>query len=442
MFGLVYGGTAVLLSSVVGYWVSETVHAVVIRWYYMFCQPLLISVLLTAASLSLGAIPQSGVVVNTHFSGVLLPNTGDESQLEALTIKIQTQLLVAGILSIFVCGFQFCSMFAAFKLHLGMIQHNLADSNSGKKTTVEASKGYFGISGLLSSAFDAVSHRTLQDRASIIWAIIMGIYNIFFNGTYVILAAHFAVEKNGHNTSWAAVVWRDFSRADDRYIRGDSFLISSCALQAIITGPLLLIYAWATFVRAPFRHVSGITSCLLILTCQVLFYAIEIDGGLKNIHKENTADLIGVFLSGCIFLILFPFLVLMKEILSSSASSSRADTYELIVGLDMEAPSHVENMWGADGCSVASDSTAPTIRRNSITRSMMPAKTSILDCENSKVALNAALSPGKGFSPERSIRSEKNSPPSIQSDNLGVGVDNVLPKMPRSRSSSSVAMVI
>ena len=54
------------------------------------------------------------------------------------------------------------------------------------------------------------------------------------------------------------------------------FIKSSGTILALFVGPLLLIYAWATFVFAPYRHVLGILASILQINAGVMFYLIEI----------------------------------------------------------------------------------------------------------------------------------------------------------------------
>jgi len=47
-------------------------------------------------------------------------------------------------------------------------------------------------------------------------------------------------------------------------------------MRAIVCGPLLLFFAWATFVRAPHRHVVGIIATSIIVYAQALYFAVAL----------------------------------------------------------------------------------------------------------------------------------------------------------------------
>jgi len=332
IFGLIYGGVAILLCAAAGLWVSETSRAIVAKFYYKICQPLLIAVLLVVTSVSLGSIPGSGVVVNSHFSSLLLPHS-DTSE-EDVVLAVQTQLLVAGILSVFVCLFQIVSLVTAYKLHAIMVNHR--HLGAGKS---EGSSGTKQVRRVTSENLYNVLIRILRDpiyneRLCIFWACLMGIYNIFFNGTFVVLGHHFNKNMKNPEDVWAAAAWKAFSRADERYMTRDNFLVCSSAFNALVTGPLVLVYGWATFVRAPFRHICGIVASILMLYQEVIFYSMGINSGLMDFHKDNTADLCAVLIPAVVFLVVFPALVLKREFDASNASTSRADTYDVIVGIE------------------------------------------------------------------------------------------------------------
>ena len=348
IFGLVYGGVAILICAAAGIWVSETSRPAVVSWYFKLCQPLLIAILFVVAAVSLGAIPGLGVAVNSQFSQLLVPHS-DTSE-DELALAIQTQLLVAGILSIFVCLFQITSLITAYKIwRLMPVPRDAAKEAGGKR---ESGGRWFWFNSRNLNDVAKGLRRIYRDPAyqqsgCIFWGGLMGIYNIFFNGTYAILGSHFAKAKNSQNV-WATAAWRAFSRADERYQLGDSFLVCSNALNALVTGPLLLVYAWATYVKAPFRHVSGIVACILMLYQEVAFYSMSINDGLGNFHRDSPDSLSAVIIPAVFFLIVFPALVLQREVLASSASTSRSDTLEIIVGIDLDSPveGRGSTVWG------------------------------------------------------------------------------------------------
>lgn len=350
IFGLVYGGMSVILCSVFGLWVSQTVHGAVVRAYYRVVQPCLITVLLAAASLSLGAIPESGVSLEQHFAKQLLGTQGGQ---EDVVFKIQTQLLVAGVLCVFVCLFQLSGMHTTYKMSCtqSLIQagEEAGGGVVGILTSLQAlgsvsgrgQKGRQGVAGAGPGTaagalqyVDALAARSIWDRAAIVWAVVMGVFCVFYDGTYAVLISG-RVFSTGSDTD--RFVWQALSQVDERYNAGDAFLVISSGISALVVGPLLLAYAWSLFVRAPFRHVCGIVPTLLLVIFRTLFYLIEIVSSFRDLKIDKGGEWAAVIFPAVFFLWLLPGLVLIKEARSVCRSVSAADTYEMIVSMEMEA---------------------------------------------------------------------------------------------------------
>lgn len=445
IFGLVYGGVAILICASLGVWVSETSRPEVVSLYYKLCQPLLIVILFVVAAVSLGAIPGLGVAVNSQFSQLLVPHS-DTSE-DELALAIQTQLLVAGILSIFVCLFQITSLITAYKIWRLMPDRRDAAKEAGGKKESGGRRICFNLRNFndVTKALRGIYRDpAYQQSACCFWGALMGIFNIFFNGTYAILGGHFAKAKNSQNV-WATAAWRAFSRADERYQLGDSFLVCSNALNALVTGPLLLVYAWATYVKAPFRHVSGIVACLLMLYQEVAFYSMSINDGLGNFHRDSPESLSAVIIPGVVFLVVFPVLVLHREVLASSASTSRSDTLELIVGIDLD--SSVEGRgstaWGgsqANGETTSITSSIVLSHRGQTSRVTPPDSRHNTTRGARSLSLGAAISLHEGSVLGAPLRKHFFSRGTRES--TGSSTDKTDTTRVRGRSSSSFAMNI
>ena len=137
IFGLVYGGMSVLLCSAFGVWAATTGHLIVVKMYYCVVLPCLVLVLLAAAILSFGAIPQAGATVSQHFQSELLSRgPAFNSSEEDVLFKIQTQLLVAGDLCIFVCLFQLVGLFTAYKMRQVLLPSTLPSTLPSNPTPI------------------------------------------------------------------------------------------------------------------------------------------------------------------------------------------------------------------------------------------------------------------------------------------------------------------
>jgi len=70
---------------------------------------------------------------------------------------------------------------------------------------------------------------------------------------------------------------------------------------------------------------------------EVAFYSMSINDGLGNFHRDSPDSLSAVIIPAVFFLIVFPALVLQREVLASSASTSRLELH-LRLGIDLDSP--------------------------------------------------------------------------------------------------------
>lgn len=124
VYGLIYGGMSVLITSFYGYWASETRRPLVLKSFYLIVLPLLFLLLIAAASVSLGTINYVETNVNNSLGTLLLGSTGAVTA-EDVKIRVETQLLVCGVLCVFVSLFQCVSLIAARQLHVSHQIHAL-----------------------------------------------------------------------------------------------------------------------------------------------------------------------------------------------------------------------------------------------------------------------------------------------------------------------------
>ena len=103
-------------------------------------------------------------------------------------------------------------------------------------------------------------------------------------------------------------------------------------MLSIVAGPLLLYFTWATFVRAPHRHVIGIIATSLIVYTQTLYFSAALipdaSNGL-NFFNRNARYLPVVLLWDIVIEIILPSLVLRLEIIATIKATARADTQQV-----------------------------------------------------------------------------------------------------------------
>ena len=132
------------------------------------------------------------------------------------------------------------------------------------------------------------------------------------------------------NNGLIVAAWRFWGQqVDRRYIESDPFVAASDAVQAILLGPLGLLYGWATFHRRPYRHVLGIIECTIIAYTTVLYFATEIHTNFAHVNDSNPVSLwLGFVVFNILFRMVIPIGLVAREwrqIARNTHKAERAD---------------------------------------------------------------------------------------------------------------------
>lgn len=233
VFGLVYGGVAVLISSAVGFWSSTTIHKSVLFIYYAVILPVLIVSLLIIAVLCFTEVPRSDNSVEKAYRDL---STSDNEGV--IKTRITTQLLVAGVLALFVCVFQTSSLIAVRVLHR-LVDSIVTDASPSlnkdyggnsnaryyirfNKQTNDAAESRFWSEFSVKNAvrFYVTHSRGRKERLLMTWAVVMGLFDIFMTGTFVIFSGTGVSELK---QVWVTSVWRLMGKADSRFVENDRY---------------------------------------------------------------------------------------------------------------------------------------------------------------------------------------------------------------------------
>jgi hypothetical protein len=132
--------------------------------------------------------------------------------------------------------------------------------------------------------------RSASEKYVILWAMIMSFYHIYFCGTFVIFSSVIGRKGFGEGLgkgSWIFSAWQSLGRADKRYIQNDVYLICLNGVLALVVSPLLLFFAWSTFVRAPYRHLSGIIASSMMIYTAILYFGVEMMPWSHNFNFDS-----------------------------------------------------------------------------------------------------------------------------------------------------------
>ena len=342
VYGLVYGGVIVMLTGILGLWVAATAYRSVVRLYYVVLIPILFGTLLSNLVICFYSVHGvEGAVLQDFRQGALrltdlVPGESVEAQLNNVSVAVQSQVLVGGVLDICIILFQASSTVTAMQLFKSL----QADVDVKKKRRVQkgstsvsslpleydilqdssgCSIWSFGIFGLMRAIFgfdsDIEERLSSVQKLCIFWGICTGIFSIFYNGTFVIFNSWNmnSVESGNHETAWIVSAWELMGRYDARYVQSNGFLVSSDSFLVLIVGPLTLHYSWATFLQYPSSHISGIASAIIMIYTQLLYYAIEFHIKFSDISLDDLPLFICAFVLMNMLRILLPFLVLIRE---------------------------------------------------------------------------------------------------------------------------------
>ena len=325
VYGLILCGVAVLLSASVGTWSSATIHKSVLRIHYQAIVPAVTALLLAFCILAFADLEASSFDVSIHYKSM-----STTLSLETVQLKIQTQLLVTGILCLFVCIFQAATFVAARQLHHLIEQLEIENEEHAILRALREKE--LGIYGSPSSAtvdpsaedpyFSKYSAKMLgriylrnsrgdKDRFVICWATLTGLLDIFVSGTFVVMCFVGVHVKS----QWEFAIWRYIGASDARFMNSDSFLICAELFKSVVLGPMLLLFAWATFVIAPYRHVLGIMLCAIHMYNWVIYYMMEAQVGGIDMNGESYAAILALYVFfSFVWSVAVPLYVLVREI--------------------------------------------------------------------------------------------------------------------------------
>ena len=103
-------------------------------------------------------------------------------------------------------------------------------------------------------------------------------------------------------------------------------------MLSLVIGPLLLIYAWSTFVLAPYRHILGVITSAMHMYAYSIFILQELFNSLSDLHGlQYTALLFFYVLSSFSLYLLIPAIVLYYEAQKSIRDTNSSDSSSFLV---------------------------------------------------------------------------------------------------------------
>jgi hypothetical protein len=141
---------------------------------------------------------------------------------------------------------------------------------------------------LMHGAADAQNHdivrlkwkKRLLNRWEILiitWATLLGLFIIFFSGTFALMSALFySYGENSLKDLHMMRAWDAIGFLTDRNDYVHDLQISSSSIMALTVGPGLLCYAWQTYTVSNLRHSFGAGCACVLLYSKLLYYIVQV----------------------------------------------------------------------------------------------------------------------------------------------------------------------
>ena len=186
---------------------------------------------------------------------------------------MDSQLLVAGVLCVFVCLFQIVSIVASRSLYRAMVKQEgegdswLGSGEGGHLTIQRLRERDAVLNGLATNNFSKQNvlgklnfqnKRDTTEKYVILWALVMALFQIYFYGTYVVFSSSLKYDKGANNDFWMNSAWYKLGNADTRCVCVCAYNHSYCIY------PLHYTALCNHFMSVFFPPYSSTILCLLL----------------------------------------------------------------------------------------------------------------------------------------------------------------------------------
>lgn len=200
VFGLIYNGVLLFLTSLTGFWSATTKHRIVVLFFYRMAIPVFIGVALFASEMAFQTMSTVMYDLDTADSAKTLMYSGN---IDTIKVTLMAHLIVTGMSCTFACMLQVILMITARQLEVKILSQNEKDRFDifiGHVTPYKALQSR-KRSGNVETPVKSVWTR--WDKFCILWGAIVGIYSIFYNGSYVIFSTWPASENKNYQWTYA-----------------------------------------------------------------------------------------------------------------------------------------------------------------------------------------------------------------------------------------------
>ena len=154
-------------------------------------------------------------------------------------------------------------------------------------TTVPLLGIFFSVVGAILLASWAISKRynsslSIQHRLIYLWFVLCGFIHFFFEGYFAVTHATIA-----SRTDLFGQLWKEYSKADSRYMTSDSFVVIMESITALLWGVGSFVMAYAIVWDTPYRYILQFLVSTGQLYGDVLYYLTTLFEGAPHARPEG-----------------------------------------------------------------------------------------------------------------------------------------------------------
>lgn len=163
------------------------------------------------------------------------------------------------------------------------------------------------------------------DRHTVAWLIWDTIVHITIEGPFVIISLLGTVKDS---SSFFALMWKEYGKADTRWLVSDSTIVSLEIATVFICSPLCIALIYAICKQTYYRHFLQITLCVMELYGGWMTFVPDILDGSPNLETGNVIFLYVylIFYNG--IWVIVPAILLYQSLIHFKSSSSESARHQ------------------------------------------------------------------------------------------------------------------
>lgn len=329
IYALIFCGVLVLLTGLTVWWASITRRIHVVNFLYLIASPVTIGILIFSSYNAFSSLNNINELIEKRVEDGTIKLTGDMTTNDC-KVSVLSQLLVTGVM---------CSFFTLLEAINIVTGRQMIVNRKALKTifvrhlALPTTKRSYKIMNHYEKKPNSLG---FYEKCVVLWALLLGLFCIFFYGTYTIFSTWASKTKADKILSDA---WNGMGSYDERYLESNGYLVVSRGLLALVGGPSVLFYGVAIIEDYVSRHVVGIICCVLFIQLELLYYTIELH--TRRYFNPNNEFFILSLIFSTFFFLIVPAIVLYKEVVFVKERIGTAKKYDIQRSKTRNSDKHV-----------------------------------------------------------------------------------------------------